>query len=94
MRYWRGYLTAAIIAAITMGLMAIAERFSSLVDMVYPYVTREFQSILAEWSSTVPFTLWQVLAVVMVLAVATTLVLMITLKWNFVEWLGWAKYYF
>ena len=89
MRYWRGYLTAAIIAAITMGLMAIAERFSSLVDMVYPYVTREFQSILAEWSSTVPFTLWQVLVVVMVLAVATTLVLMITLKWNFVEWLGW-----
>ena len=89
MRYWRGYLTAGIIAAITMGLMAIAERFSSLVDMVYPYVTREFQSILAEWSSTVPFTLWQVLVVVMVLAVATTLVLMITLKWNFVEWLGW-----
>ena len=89
MRYWRGYLTAAIIAAITMGLMAIAERFSSLVDMVYPYVTREFQSILAEWSSTVPFTLWQVLAVGVVLAVATTLVLMITLKWNFVEWLGW-----
>ena len=89
MRYWRGYLTAGIIAAITMGLMMLAERFSSLVDMVYPYVTREFQSILAEWSSTVPFTLWQVLAVVMVLAVATTLVLMITLKWNFVEWLGW-----
>ena len=89
MRYWRGYLTAAIIAAITMGLMMLAERFSSLVDMVYPYVTREFQSILAEWSSTVPFTLWQVLVVVMVLAVATTLVLMITLKWNFVEWLGW-----
>lgn len=89
MRYWRGYLTAAIIAAITMGLTMLAERFSSLVDMVYPYVTREFQSILAEWSSTVPFTLWQVLVVVMVLAVATTLVLMITLKWNFVEWLGW-----
>ena len=89
MRYWRGYLTAAIIAAITMGLMMLAERFSSLVDMVYPYVTREFQSILAEWSSTVPFTLWQVLVVGMVLAVATTLVLMITLKWNFVEWLGW-----
>lgn len=89
MRYWRGYLTAGIIAAITMGLTMLAERFSSLVDMVYPYVTREFQSILAEWSSTVPFTLWQVLVVVMVLAVATTLVLMITLKWNFVEWLGW-----
>ena len=89
MRYWRGYLTAGIIAAITMGLMMLAERFSSLVDMVYPYVTREFQSILAEWSSTVPFTLWQVLVVGLVLAVATTLVLMITLKWNFVEWLGW-----
>ena len=89
MRYWRGYLTAAIIAAITMGLMTLAERFSSLVDMVYPYVTREMQSILAEWSSAVPFTLWQTLVVILVLAVAATIVLMITLKWNFVEWLGW-----
>ena len=89
MKYWRGYLTAGILALITMGLMLIAERFSQLVDMVYPYVTREVQTILAGWSSSVEFTLWQVLVVAMVLAVVVTLVLMITLKWNFVQWLGW-----
>jgi len=89
LKYWRGYLTAGILALITMGLMLIAERFSQLVDMVYPYVTREVQTILAGWSSSVEFTLWQVLVVAMVLAVVVTLVLMITLKWNFVQWLGW-----
>ena len=35
MKYWRGYLTAGILAVITLGLMLIAERFSQLVDMVY-----------------------------------------------------------
>lgn len=89
MKYWRGYVTAGILAAITMGLMLIAERFSQLVDMVYPYVTREFQSILADWNSTVDFTLWQVLVVGIILGLMTTIVLMIALKWNFFEWLGW-----
>ena len=89
MKYWRGYLTAGILALITVGLMLIADKFSMLVDMVYPFVTREFQLILSEWSSTVNFTLWQVLVVAIVLALAVTVVLMITLKWNFVQWLGW-----
>ena len=85
MKYWRGYLTAGILALITLGLMLLADRFSVLVDMVYPYVTREVQTILADWSSTVSFTLWQVLVVAMVVAVAVTIVLMITLKWNFFQ---------
>ena len=68
MKYWRGYLTAGILALITVGLMLIADKFSMLVDMVYPFVTREFQLILSEWSSTVNFTLWQVLVVAIVLA--------------------------
>ena len=89
MKYWRGYLTAGILALITVGLMLIAERFSQLVDMVYPYLTREVQTILAGWSSTVDFTLWQVLVVAMVLAVVVTLVLAITLKKSIVQWLGW-----
>ena len=89
MKYWRGYLTAGILAVITVGLMMIAERFSQLVDMVYPYVTREVQFILAEWTATVEFTLWQVLVVGIILAIVVTLVLMITLKWNFFQWLGW-----
>ena len=89
MKYWRGYLTAGILALITVGLMMIAERFSQLVDMVYPYVTREVQFILADWTATVDFTLWQVLVVGIILAIVVTLVLMITLKWNFFQWLGW-----
>jgi hypothetical protein len=89
LKYWRGYLTAGILALITVGLMLIADKFSMLVDMVYPFVTREFQLILSEWSSTVNFTLWQVLVVAIVLTLAVTVVLMITLKWNFVQWLGW-----
>lgn len=89
MKYWRGYLTAGILAVITMGLMLIADRFTVLVDMVYPYITREIQFFLAEWSATVDFTVWQILVVVLILAVVATIVLMITLKWNFVQWLGW-----
>ena len=89
MKYWRGYLTAAILAAITMGLMMVADRFTLLVDMLYPFLTRELQSILAQWSGTVSFTLWQVLVVVMVLAAIATLVVIITLKRSVVQWLGW-----
>ena len=89
MKYWRGYLTAAILAAITMALMMVADRFTLLVDMLYPFLTRELQSILAQWSGTVSFTLWQVLVVVMVLAAIATLVVIITLKRSVVQWLGW-----
>ena len=40
MKYLRGYLAAAIFGAITWVLMAYGQRFSTLVDMVYPYVIR------------------------------------------------------
>ena len=48
MKYWFGYLTAAIFGAITWVLMRFGERFSTLVDMVYPYVIRTSESILAQ----------------------------------------------
>ena len=35
------------------------------------------------------FTLWQVLAVLLVVGLLATIVLMIMLKWNFFQWLGW-----
>ncbi len=89
MKYWRGYLTAAIIAAITWALMALGQRFSTLVDMVYPYVIRTLQSMLADWSSGADFLLWQLAAVVLILVVLATAVLMIVLKWNPVQWFGW-----
>ena len=58
MKYWTGYLTAAIIGAITWALTRLGAKFTTLVDMVYPYVTRTLQDMLARWSSGVDFCLF------------------------------------
>ena len=89
MKYWRGYLTAAIFAAVTLGLMQIAARYTALVDMVYPYMTRTVQNFLAEWTAPLAFPLWQFAVIMGVVLLLTTVVLMIVLKWSFVQWLGW-----
>ncbi len=89
MKYWRGYLTAGILLLFTAGLTQLAKRFTTLVDMFYPYVTRFIQGFLSTWTGGVDFTVWQVLVVLMIVAVLATLVLCIVLKWNFVQWLGW-----
>ena len=89
MKYWFGYLTAAIFGAITWVLMQFGERFSTLVDMVYPYVIRTLQNMLAEWTSVVAFPVWQVMAVVLAVILLATIVLMIVLKWNPIRWAGW-----
>jgi hypothetical protein len=57
--------------------------------MIYPYTTRLIQTSLAQWSSSVTFCLWQVAAVLLVVFVLATVVLMIVLRWNFIQWLGW-----
>jgi len=89
LKYWFGYLTAAIFGAITWVLMQFGEKFSTLVDMIYPYVIRTLQGMLAEWSSVVAFPLWQLLAVVLGVLILASLVLMIVLKWNPIQWAGW-----
>ena len=89
MKYWRGYLVAAVFAAITWALMQIGSRFTELVDMVYPYVMRTMQTMLAQWSGGVDFVLWQVLAVILVVLGLATVVLMVVLRWNPVQWFGW-----
>ena len=89
MKYWTGFLTAGIIGAITWALMRFAEKFGELVDMVYPYVTRTVLSFLAQWSSVVDFTLWQMGAVLLGLLLIASIVIMIVMKWNPVRWLGW-----
>jgi len=89
LKYWTGYLTAGIIGAITWALMRLAENFQELVDMVYPYVTRTLLDVLAGWSSGVSFCLWQVGALVLGLGVIASIVLMIVMKWNPVQWFGW-----
>ena len=89
MKYWTGYLTAAIICAITWALQRLAETFGELVDMVYPYVTRTVQGVLAQWSAGVDFCLWQMGALVLGIGLIASIVLMIAMKWNPVRWLGW-----
>lgn len=89
MKYWSGYVTAAIFAAITWALMNIGARFTELVDMVYPYVMRTLQIMLAEWSGGVDFVLWQVIVVALAVIVLASVVLMIVLKGNLVQWGGW-----
>ena len=89
MRYWRGYLTAGILGVLTLGLSLLAKRFSILVDAFYPYLTREIQTTMAAWAATVDVTVWQVAAMLMLLGLLLTVVLMVALKWNFFQWLGW-----
>ena len=89
MKYYRGYLVAGIFAVLSWLLMQLGQRLSQLIDMVYPYVTRTLQTFLAEWSSSVDFLVWQVLAVVLIVVALATVVLMVLLRWNFFQWLGW-----
>ena len=89
MKYWFGYLTAVIFGAITWVLMRFGERFSTLVDMVYPYVIRTSESILAQWASGADFPVWQLLAVALGALILASIVLMIVLKWNPIQWGGW-----
>ena len=65
MKYWFGYLTAAIFGAITWVLLQFGEKFTNLVDMVYPYVIRNVQNYLAQWTSVVEYPVWQLLAVML-----------------------------
>ena len=58
MKYWWGYLIAAIFAGFTWLLNQFGEKYSQLIDMVYPYVTRELQSILANWTAGTDTLVW------------------------------------
>lgn len=72
-----------------MGLMLLAQQYSQLVDAFYPFLTREIQTVLADWSGAAAVTVWQVVAMLLILGLLLTVVLMIALKWNFFQWLGW-----
>ena len=89
MKYWFGYLVAAIFGAITWVLLQFGEKFSNLVDMVYPYVVRNLQNFLAEWTSVVDYPVWQLLAIVLLVLILATLVLVVILKRSFIGWAGW-----
>lgn len=89
MKYWRGYLVAAILAACTWGFREFAQTHSQLVDMIYPYVTRMIQNFMAGWSSGVEFCLWQAILLALVAVAVASIVLMIIFRWNPIQWFGW-----
>ena len=89
LKYWRGYLVAAIFAACTWGLAEFAKAHWKLVDMVYPYVTRLIQDYLVNWSAGTTFCLWQLLLIAAGVLVLASIVLMVIFKWNPIQWFGW-----
>ena len=89
MKYWAGYITAVILGAITWALGQLADRYSTLVDMIYPYVARNIQDVLAEWSGSVDFCLWQLAVLLMIIGALAALVLIIALHWNPIRLIGW-----
>ncbi len=89
MKYWFGYLVAAIFGAISWVLLQFGEKFSDLVDMVYPYVIRNLQNYLAQWTSIVDYPVWQLLAIVLLVLILASLILVVILKRSIIGWTGW-----
>ena len=90
MKYWRGYLTAAILGAFTWVLIQMGQKYTTLVDMVYPYVTRSVQSFLTAWTSPFDFLVWQTAVIFLAIALIAALVLVFIFKAKVIRWLGWA----
>lgn len=89
MKYWCGYLTAAIFAAFSWVLMQFGEKYQMLVDMVYPYVTKTIQSVLSQWTSSVDFLVWQTIFVLLVVLAIGSLVVYLVCRGSLIQWLGW-----
>ena len=89
MKYWRGYLVAVILAIFSWALTQFADAHTQLLDMVYPYMSRLIQSSLAQWSSGLDYCVWQALFLFGIGVILASVVLMVALRWNPVQWFGW-----
>ena len=89
MKYWWGYLIAAIFGAFSWVLTKFGEKYSDLVDMVYPYVTRTIQQTLAAWTGTTDVLVWQVVVVAAVVLALAILILVVIFKGSGVRYVGW-----
>jgi len=88
-KYWRGFLAAAIFAAIAWGFVSFAQSPPVLVDMVYPYLLRIYTSSVAGWSAASSACIYQIVLLFGVVAIIASGVLMVMFKWNIFQWLGW-----
>ncbi len=94
MKYWRGFLVAGIIYLCTWALGQFCAAHIQLVDMFYPYVDRIIIDYLANWSANFAGCLWQTAVVFLMVLVIASAVLMIVLRWNPIQWLGWVLAFF
>ena len=89
MKHWWGYLVAAIFAAFSWALTQMGQTYSQLIDMVYPYVTREVQTMLSSWTGTVDVLVWQIILVAAIVIILAILVLVIIFKGSIIRYVGW-----
>ena len=89
MKKYIGYLVALGALALTWAITALARSYGDLLDAFYPYVTRWLQGVLSAISGIFPFTLWQVIAILLVLLFLATLVLVIRRKKSVIRYMGW-----
>ena len=89
LKYWRGYLIAAVLFACNFALVGFCKGHVQLVDMFYPYVDRIVMDYLANWSAGFAGSLWQTGVVFLAVLLLGSAVLMIALRWNPVQWFGW-----
>lgn len=89
MKYWRGYLIAAVILLCNWALGQFCAAHTELVDMVYPYVDRIVMDYLAGWSANFAGCLWQTVLVFLMVLVVAGVVIMVILRWNPIQLIGW-----
>ena len=89
MKYWWGYLTAAIFAVISWALMQFAKTHGILVDMIYPYVTRLIINYLVDWTSGFKGLVWQTVLIAGILLAIGAIAWMIWKRKNPIRWIGW-----
>ena len=89
MKYWRGYLIAGILAVCTWAITQFAATHTLLLDMIYPYMVRVVVPSLTQWTSSVDFCMWQVLLLIAIGGILSSLVLMLVFRWNPIQWFGW-----
>ena len=68
----------------------MGQRYTNLMDMVYPYVTRSVQSFLTAWTGGVDFLVWQAVILFLAVVLVATLVLVFIFRAKVIRWLGGA----
>ena len=89
MRNLRGIIVAGVFGVLTWLVQQLAQRYSLLLDMAYPFASKTVQELLGGWSAGVDFCVWQVILAVFLVAVVVSIGLMVLFRWNFFRWLGW-----